>query len=618
MNYVLTVSIGPVQDFIASARRSRDLWFGSWLLSELSKAAAERIVRLHKNESLIFPAPIDTGDLKPGSLFDVGNKVVALVEDPGTTADEVEKAVRERLEELAGQAFDEVEPGDTYFLRDVATSQVADMVEIFWAAYPCEDPSDPAQYRDSRSRAESLLSARKATRDFKKVSWGGAVPKSSLDGQRESVIHEDAYKILSPRVLRRSYGVRPGERLCGVGLLKRHGNRGGDAGFFSTSHVAALPLLARVARAEGAERALESYAAELRDSLSVSDRELGLVTGSPCVNFSRQLGGRVYGYDGHLLFEERLADLLDEKGDSRNRSVIAARSALRDFLRKVADGLRPLPYYGLLLADGDRMGAAIDAAGTPAEHRDISRRLTVFAQKAAELVAEHCGSLVYAGGDDVLAFIPLHTALRCARALADEFATQLDGVTGGVRPTLSAGIVVAHHLDPLSDALALARAAEKRAKGVPGKNALAVTVSKRGGTDVTVHGRWGELDKRLGMFAALHMADAVPDGAAYELRELTLKLGVAGRAGGGALDRAAIGEAVRILHRKRAARGSEELAEHVLTAFEEMLKRGDVSVASFSDELRVARVFADATAQAGADAGDDVQWWRMAAAEERA
>lgn len=41
--YVLTLSIGPVQEFIASARRSRDLWSGSWLLSEMAKAAAKSL-----------------------------------------------------------------------------------------------------------------------------------------------------------------------------------------------------------------------------------------------------------------------------------------------------------------------------------------------------------------------------------------------------------------------------------------------------------------------------------------------------------------------------------------------------------------------------------------------
>jgi CRISPR-associated protein Cmr2 len=39
-DYLLALSIGPVQNFIAAARRTRDLWFGSHVLSEISKAAA--------------------------------------------------------------------------------------------------------------------------------------------------------------------------------------------------------------------------------------------------------------------------------------------------------------------------------------------------------------------------------------------------------------------------------------------------------------------------------------------------------------------------------------------------------------------------------------------------
>jgi CRISPR-associated protein Cmr2 len=48
MNYLISIALGPVQDFISTARRSRDLWFGSWLLSELSKAVAHEIVLRHK------------------------------------------------------------------------------------------------------------------------------------------------------------------------------------------------------------------------------------------------------------------------------------------------------------------------------------------------------------------------------------------------------------------------------------------------------------------------------------------------------------------------------------------------------------------------------------------
>ena len=41
--YWLSISIGPVQGFIAAARRTRDLWYGSWLLSEVSKAVARSL-----------------------------------------------------------------------------------------------------------------------------------------------------------------------------------------------------------------------------------------------------------------------------------------------------------------------------------------------------------------------------------------------------------------------------------------------------------------------------------------------------------------------------------------------------------------------------------------------
>ena len=44
--WLLAISIGPVQEFIAAARKTRDLWFGSTMLSEVARAAAAEIDRL--------------------------------------------------------------------------------------------------------------------------------------------------------------------------------------------------------------------------------------------------------------------------------------------------------------------------------------------------------------------------------------------------------------------------------------------------------------------------------------------------------------------------------------------------------------------------------------------
>ena len=50
-------------------------------------------------------------------------------------------------------------------------------------------------------------------------------------------------------------------------------------------------------------------------------------------------------------------------------------------------------------------------------------------QNADRVVREHHGVLIYSGGDDVLAFLPLDQALKCARALyAKRLAMRLDCV----------------------------------------------------------------------------------------------------------------------------------------------------------------------------------------------
>jgi CRISPR-associated protein Cmr2 len=130
--------------------------------------------------------------------------------------------------------------------------------------------------------------------------------------------------------------------------------------------------------------------------------------------------------------------------------------------------------------------------------------------------------------------------LSCASELASkfreflqEFAIKKDGQEGR-KPSLSVGIVIAHHMDLLYRVRKLAKSTEKRAKDVTGKNALAITLSKRSGEDYQVVGHWEDLDKSLehliGFYRAAPGKDgapgkgAIPVGTAYELRDLLLRL----------------------------------------------------------------------------------------------
>lgn len=639
MSYLLLISIGPVQDFIASARRTRDLWYGSWLLSELAKTAARTIAQQEGLEQLIFPAPSKLDELTEKSALNVANKIVAKISRPDaqssqtathSLATKVENALISHLDKLRADAYKHI-TGDFY--QDIAIAQVRDMLEYYWVAVPLEKEEE---YPDVRTQAESLLSARKVTRQFEQVPWGQAVPKSSLDGVRESVILDDLYSQLTAEQLFIRYGARPAERLSGVDLLKRHGHRGPNSGFPSTSHIAALPFLAGLG--ENVPPTWQDYL----EWLMLTGFSARFIERIPA-RYKHNLGR----YDASVLFTSRLEDELSNQSANLDQDAIEAkketladvRHALQTFLNDTPNPSGPLPYYALLLADGDRMGSTIDNQSTIKAHQDLSRALNDFAGSVADIVElEYGGALVYAGGDDVLAFLPLHTVLACAKELGELFKLSLSDYqdAAGHSPTFSAGIAIAHHLEPLEDTLNLARQAEKAAKSVPGdqekaipnKDALAIIMSKRSGANFTIKGKWGKIDERLELFIKLHRQDALPDGAAYQLRDLSLRLALPlidpermsaeeiqrAKEVRQTLRQARRHEALRILARKRAEHGQRWLSEdkevwpqleglfgnreETGEKKEKFILISEPPIEELADEIIIARLFANALDQA--------------------
>ena len=558
MTHLLIVSIGPVQEFIASARRSRDLWFGSWLLSELAKAAALAIVEQDGLDNLIFPAPTSLEDLQAGSELNVANKVIAEIQRPAAeVAQQIRDKIWAQLHIIRDQAYKFVNA--TEFDQENAWKQIDDLPDVYWAAL--EIPNRH-QYHAVRAELEALMAARKVTRNFSAVTWGSPIPKSSLDGMRESVIPEYAYD-REANLLYQQYGVRPGERLCGVGLLKRHGVRGTNPHFSSTSHLAAWPLLQQI----DDQVHVETYIKKLRD-LKIAEDDLYPVEGTP------------FGYDGHLIFEERLSEFFEDKD-----VLTKARAALYNFRSAAWGGKSPSPYYALLAADGDRMGATIDNLRDIDSHRKLSVALSKFARKAPNIVRTNGGSPIYAGGDDVLALVPLPKALACAQQLAQEFRNTIAGFKDedAQSPTLSVGIVITHHLEPLQDALGLARRAEKAAKKLDGKDALAVTLSKRSGEDRTVVGRWGDIDKRLASLISLYGAQKIPSGVAYELLRLASLLSELDEA---VAPRISEVETLRILKRKRGQQGRTQISDIDTAMIEDALGQIENSPKVIGDDAK--------------------------------
>src|SRR5690606_24344536 len=115
-------------------------------------------------------------------------------------------------------------------------------------------------------------------------------------------------------------------------------------------------------------------------------------------------------------------------------------------------------------------------------------------------------------------------SVECAQALAKDFSETvthaLTNVAESERPTLSVGLVIAHHLDPLTDVIELSHKAEHAAK--KHRNALAVLISKRSGDEYLASGRWGTFEKTLIALIGAFRKYKLPRGLPYELAKIAI------------------------------------------------------------------------------------------------
>lgn len=184
-----------------------------------------------------------------------------------------------------------------------------------------------------------------------------------------------------------------------------------------------------------------------------------------------------------------------------------AENAYRRVKKLVSDryDVTPTPYYAILVMDVDAMGKWLrgdhpkqptlsqlvgQLAGKippegdshrpscPARHTELSRRVAFLAANVVpDIVHRHLGRAVYCGGDDLVAFLPIHTVFACA----DEVYQALQSAQYlGKTIQVSAGISIAHSRTPLGEALSAAHKAEGEAKK-QGGGRMGISVRVRSG-----------------------------------------------------------------------------------------------------------------------------------------
>ncbi len=420
--------------------------------------------------------------------------------------------------------------------------------------------------------ADRAFNARKNLRDFKQVEETG--DKCTQCGQRAALRSNNLNswdfwaQVAGNLQAQNRYDIKPDgkERLCAVCTVKRFlqwevlerefGLRGG---FPSTSEIAAASFKKRVLEALGSGN--QEVQQALQDFFSVVFSLIPTTVAKGAVPYLQaqkqklsgpklRLAEKLLEIDGEWLHAESWSEeRLKEVGATVSKQdVQKATEALRKLYQAV--GAKPPKYYALLYMDGDHMGRWLSGTHeglatfgdilhpnvreqlekdpnwgsllrsrrliTPAVHAAISQALGHFALRLVPYIVEgrYPGRLLYAGGDDVLALLPLEDALAVARELRAAFSGHIrfengglqvclgEPVTGyvegeqeifltmGPKATASIGLVFAHHLQPLDLVLQAVRRAEQAAKRRYGRNALAVEVLKRSGETVTVGTKW--------------------------------------------------------------------------------------------------------------------------------
>ncbi len=226
---LLSFAIGPVQPFIAAARRTQDLFVGSKILSyladtALSAAGGSPIYPLAQNQSGESNTP---NKLLIGFTSD--HKAAA---DAARTAQE---AVEKKWSELALLVRDYLISLAPDLDTSIWQKQVDTALEIYWVTLDLASP--PAlegydlrgKYGTRVAAAESLLASRKLLRDFSQYGPEQRGPMSSIGGVRPALRGVTPAKEAGSARLVREFWQNLAEQLARPAVLALDGGEQLDA-----------------------------------------------------------------------------------------------------------------------------------------------------------------------------------------------------------------------------------------------------------------------------------------------------------------------------------------------------------------------------------------------------
>ncbi len=617
---LLVFAITPVQDFISRARKLRDFWTGSLILSWLTFEGLRQVIFALGGDHVLYPSllgqPLVSRFLvkechlpwlplvEEPRLASLPNKFVCLVPtgQEAAIAEGIKQAISTAWEELGRQTLALVErtvghPGEEdefrkSYLKEKFDRQVSNFWEFHWAACPLLEESaqeemkkllypetwkkpveflerakekklpfadlDKGQgafYGVSHALAQGFLAAGKTWRMNQRPEEGGI--KCHLQGDLEILRYtwrngedqnpppgRDPFWSAFKQAWPVKSDFKSSERLSAVALVKRLAYR-------TCKELPQHPLKPYFRQAEAFPSTTEVALTDWLDRVAARQPDV-----------QDKLGDRWRQVIAQVVHDREPDAPSPEREQEITKITPAQREQVLKIIKQMAEAEDPVrdedKYYAILLMDGDHLGRLVSGETlasrwetvmhpdlthrlgspefqqdfadfwrerlkdkrflAPAVHAAISEGLGDFSlYTVAGIIKEHRGELIYAGGDDVCAVLPVSEVLAAARRIAASYSWGFvflsdDQPTLGRLSTswtltrgrlalhlgqgkdlsISAGILLAHHKRPLTGAMRRAHELLKIAKKRGGRNAVALELGKRGGGARLFVARWQE------------------------------------------------------------------------------------------------------------------------------
>lgn len=457
----LHFAFGPVQGFVAQARRTRDLYSGSFLLSWLAykamnavKSAADEITLpdFAAVKKLVEEKKVKHG-VAPNRFVAVFNDKQQAEQAAKAAANALQKEWRKIAEAVWEKFVAKPKPSgnDT---AAIWNRQIDNFWEISWAIGDADETNLLDRRKNLRTPPLTIEGGDHCTLMGQYQELSGFVRSKERVKQYE--FWEKIRGWLSNK-----FNLEDDERLCAIALVKRFfpeiakevvGYELDADRWPSTVDLAAKPFFHKI---KGNDKCRET----LRD-------------------FPKFKGDHFGQYLNRAALANQKATPFDDEGE-RGKYLHALETL------EALNG-RAGSFYALLLMDGDSMGKLIRDKGA----KTVTVALTAFSAEAPKIVHKYGGVCVYAGGDDLFALLPLDRVLGCSVKVSMEYKKSFRQ-NQIPEATISAAVILPHYRVPLRQVISQAHHfLDDVAKDQTGRDAIAIAVLKPGGETCSWAGKF--------------------------------------------------------------------------------------------------------------------------------